>query len=132
MTGVSSPDYHSMKIEFGLYVQVFEENNPTNTNKSRTTGAIALNPTGNAQGDHFFMSLSTWKRLSRTQWTVLLMPNTVIMAVENQAEIKKQPLIVGGCQLFEWRPNNPVQMDAAGEIITVDVDDENGDNNNDD
>ena len=101
MTGVSSPDYHSMKVEFGSYVQVFEENNPTNTNKSRTTGAIALNPTGNAQGDHFFMSLSTWKRLSRAQWTVLPMPDTVIMAVENQAEVEKQPLIVGGCPPFE-------------------------------
>ena len=121
MTGKPNPDYHSMKVEFGSYAQVFEENSPTNTNKSRTTGAIALNPTGNAQGDYYFMSLSTWKRLSRAQWTVLPMPDAVITAVESRAEEEKQPLIVGGCPLFEWRPNNPVQMDAAGEIITIET-----------
>jgi hypothetical protein len=58
MTGNPNPDYHAMKIEFGLYIQVFEENSLTNNNKLQTTGAIAL-PTGNAQGDYYFMSLST-------------------------------------------------------------------------
>jgi hypothetical protein len=82
MTGKPNPDYHSMKVEFGSYVHVFEENSPTNSNKSRTTGAIALNPTGNAQGDYHFMSLSTWKRLARTQWTALPMPDAVIAAVK--------------------------------------------------
>ena len=122
MTGKPSPDYHNMKVEFGTYVHVFEDNSPTNNNKSRTTGAIALNPTGNVQGDYHFMSLTTWKRLSRTQWTALPMPDAVIAAVEKRAEEEKQPLIIGGCPLFEWRPDNPVQMNAAGEIIDVDDD----------
>jgi hypothetical protein len=43
MTGKLNPDYHSMKVKFGTYVQVFEENTPTNNNKSQTTGEIALN-----------------------------------------------------------------------------------------
>jgi hypothetical protein len=55
------------------------------------------------------------------------MPDAVIAAVEQRAEEEKQPLIIGGCPLFEWRPNNPVQMNAAGEII--DVDDDTADNN---
>lgn len=59
MTGRPSPDYQHMKIDFGEYVQVFEDNDPTNTAKARSTGAIALNPTGSATGDYHFMSLTT-------------------------------------------------------------------------
>jgi hypothetical protein len=55
MTGKPTPDYNDMKIEFGAYAQVFEENNPTKTPITRTTGAIALTPAGNAQGGQFFM-----------------------------------------------------------------------------
>jgi hypothetical protein len=57
MTGRPSPDYNDLRIEFGAYAQVFESNGPTNTVKNRTTGAIALTPTGNAQGGYYFMSL---------------------------------------------------------------------------
>ena len=57
MTGKPSPNYNDMKIEFGEYAQVWEEDCPTNTVKARTTGAIALTPTGNAQGGHYFLSL---------------------------------------------------------------------------
>jgi hypothetical protein len=53
MTGRPSPNYHDFKIEFGSYTHVFEDNDPTNTNKTRSTGAIALNATGNAQGGYF-------------------------------------------------------------------------------
>jgi len=59
MTGKPSPDYNDVKIEFGSYAQVFESNDPTNTVKARTTGAIALTPTGNAQGGYNFLSLTT-------------------------------------------------------------------------
>ena len=55
MTGRPSLDYNKMSIEFGAYAQVFEDNNPTNTNKARTTGAIALNLTGNEQGGYFYV-----------------------------------------------------------------------------
>jgi len=69
MTGRANSDCNDLKLEFGLYVQVFEDNTPSNITTSRNTGAIVLNPTGNAQGDFFFMSLVTGKRLSRHQWT---------------------------------------------------------------
>jgi hypothetical protein len=45
-------------------------------------GAIALRPTGNAQGDYYFMSLSTGARISRHQWTILPIPDTAIARVE--------------------------------------------------
>ena len=37
MTGKPSLDYNKMLIEFRAYAQVFEDNNPTNTTKARTT-----------------------------------------------------------------------------------------------
>ena len=103
MTGVSAPDYNQLQLEFGSYAMVFEDNDPTNTTKSRTTGAIVLTPTGNRQGDYYFMSLITGRRLARHQWTELPMPNGVIHAVEARAFDEKQPLIAGGCPIFEWR-----------------------------
>ena len=59
VTGTALPDFNKLRLEFGSYVQVFEDNNPTNTPRARSLGAIALNPTGNAQGDYYFMSLAT-------------------------------------------------------------------------
>jgi hypothetical protein len=46
--------------------------------KTRTTGAIATKPTGNAQGGHWFYSLTTGRMLDRRQWTPLPMPSDVI------------------------------------------------------
>ena len=53
VTGATVPDYTRMRIEFGTYVQLFEDKTPSNTLKSRSVGAIALSPTGNAHGDYF-------------------------------------------------------------------------------
>jgi len=61
LTGTPIVNYLHLKIEFGSYVLVFEDNNSSNTTKSCSTGAIALNPTGNSEGDYFFMSLTTGK-----------------------------------------------------------------------
>jgi len=105
MTGKPNLDYNSLKIEFRSYALVFEDNDPTNTTKSRSTGAIALNPTGNTKGDYHFMSLTTGKHLSCHQWTAVPMPDSVVAAVEAHAEAKKQPLIEGRCPKFEWHPN---------------------------
>ena len=42
VTGAASPDYNCMRLELGAYVQVFEDNTPTNTPRARSLGAIAL------------------------------------------------------------------------------------------
>lgn len=54
----------------------------SNGMEARTTGAIALRPTGNSQGTHYFFSLSTARRVARNHWTELPMPQDVIMRVE--------------------------------------------------
>jgi len=52
---------------------------------ARTVGAIALRPTGNHQGGHFFFSLSTGRVLNRSHWTVLPMPTDVIDRVHKMS-----------------------------------------------
>lgn len=53
---------------------------------ARTIGAIALRPTGNAQGGHYFYSLVTGRRVIRNQWTELPMPGDVIIRIQRMAE----------------------------------------------
>jgi hypothetical protein len=50
-------------LEFGAYVQVHEEHD--NSMATRTTGEIALRPTGNTQGGHYYMSLTTGHQLNQ-------------------------------------------------------------------
>jgi hypothetical protein len=45
---------------------------------ARTTGAIATEPTGNAQGGHWFYSLATGRMLDRRQWTTSPMSSDAI------------------------------------------------------
>jgi hypothetical protein len=71
------------KLEFGTYAQVHEDHD--NSMATRTTGAIALRPTGNAQGGYYFMSLTTGRRLNRNHWTELPMPQDVINRVRTLA-----------------------------------------------
>ena len=70
------------RIPFGGYAQVHTPNGPTNNALvSRTVGAIALGPTGNAQGTYKFMSLLTGKLIKGRSFTVLPMPAEIIMQV---------------------------------------------------
>jgi hypothetical protein len=97
------------RVEFGTYVQTHEKHN--NSMEPRTSGAIALRPSGNEQGGHYFLSLHTGKRILRNHWTVLPMPNDVVDAVHRLAAASKQ---AGGITF----------TDKDGNIITDDDDDE--------
>ena len=70
-------------LEFGTYVQTHEEHD--NSMTTRTVGAIALWPTGNAQGGHYFYSLSTGCVLNQNRWTIIPMPADVIDQVHVMA-----------------------------------------------
>ena len=108
VTGVATPDYAHMRLELGAYVQVFEDNAPSNTPRARSLGAIALMPTGNAQGDYYFMSLSTGARISRHAWTEVPLTDTAIARVEALAFADGQPLIQDRGLVVEWRPDHPI------------------------
>ena len=111
VTGKSTPDYNNMRIEFGAYAQVFEDNDPTNTNKSRSVGAIALTATGNDSGDYYFMSLATGAWISRHRWTELPTTDNAIARVEALAANKGQPLIQEQGLVIEWAPGQPIDDD---------------------
>lgn len=64
------------KYQFGEYVQTHEQHD--NSMAPRTIGALALRPTGNAQGNYYFMSLSTGHVINRVHATSLPMPDDVI------------------------------------------------------
>ena len=85
--GAQNLDYNELvKLQFGDYVQVHQERQITNSNESRSVGAIALYPSGNAQHTWYFMSLNTGKRLHRRNWTPLPMGEEIITRVHALAE----------------------------------------------
>jgi Reverse transcriptase (RNA-dependent DNA polymerase)/Zinc knuckle len=86
------------KVQFGDYVQTHEPHD--NSMVPRTTGAIALRPTGNDQGGHFFYSLTSGKRINRSHWTRLPMPEDVIKHVHRLA---RRDRMVRGRLSFESR-----------------------------
>jgi hypothetical protein len=75
MTGQKLDYARHCKFEFGEYVQTHEQHD--NSMTPRTIGALALHPTGNAQGTWYFLSLSTGRRLKRNHATKLPMPHEV-------------------------------------------------------
>ena len=92
--GKPTPKYEDIiKLNFGDYVHAHVPSTKTNDNEPRTTGAIALYPSGNAQGSWYFMSLDTGKRIHRFQWTVLPLTKAVKDRVEYIAEQQGQPLV---------------------------------------
>ena len=81
VTGLTIDYAKHCHLQFGKYSQVHEDHN--NTMQERTTGAIALQPTGNAQGAYFFMSLTTGQILNRQSFTPLPLPQDVINSVHH-------------------------------------------------
>ena len=85
----STIDYNKhCTLQVGSYVQVHNPHN--NSLMPGTTGAIALQPSSNAQGRYCFMSLMSSKRLIRYTWTVLPMPSKVIATVHQLAAVCKK------------------------------------------
>jgi hypothetical protein len=106
VTGVASLNFLCMRLKFGTYVHVFEDNTHSNILRARSLGAVALTPTGNAHGDYHFLSLTTGNSLSRHSWTFLPMTDTAIVHVEALALNDNQPLLQHSGLVVEWRPNH--------------------------
>lgn len=106
--GTPLPDYNALRIEFGAYAQVFEDNTPSNTPRARTLGAIALTPTGSNHGDFHFLSLASGNVISRHRWIAVPMTDTAIARIEALAFLENQPLIQPRGLVVEWRPDHPI------------------------
>jgi len=107
-------------LEYGTYAQVHEEHD--NSMSTRTTGAIALRPTGNKQGGHYFLSLPTGRKLNRNKWTELPMPAEVIARVNTLARRSQADRGLA----FAWSDGTPPIDDATDES---DPDYDENDNN---
>ena len=97
------------RFQFGQYVQTHEEHN--NSMSPRTVGALALRPTGNAQGSFYFMSLSTGWVLNRLRGTPLPMPDDVIERIHRMARQQK----ADPCLLFGDRNMNPIDEEVSND-----------------
>jgi hypothetical protein len=116
MTGQYSDYTLHGQLEFGEYVQIHESHD--NSMSTRTTGAIALRPTGNTQGGYYFMSLSSGHRVSRYAWTALPMPGEVIERVQHLA--RRNP--AGRDIAFGWRDGTPIVDEPTEEDDLHDAD----------
>ena len=129
------------RFQFGRYVQTHEEHN--NSMSPRTVGALALRPTGNAQGSFYFMSLSTGRVLNQLRGTALPMPDDVIDWVHRMARQQKaDPDLLFGDRhmtpVYDEMSNDEKDEDYLPESqtdeesrIDDDEDGSNGDNLND-
>lgn len=84
VTGVTISAGRHFVIPFGAYVQTHEPHDKSM--ESKTTGAIALRPIGNAQGGHYFFNSQIGRRISRNHWTEIPMPIEVIEWVNLMTE----------------------------------------------
>lgn len=126
LAGNPFPVYDTLLLKFRTYVQIYEDNDPTNTTRTRTTRAIiSLNPTEIVQGGYMFMSLVTKFPIERKQCDVPIMPTHAIQAVEAMVKRQDQPLMRDGRLNFEWRPDvtfgDGYEVD---EYTELDLDDE--------
>lgn len=111
MTGRPAPDFNEMKLEIGSYVQVFEDETPTNTQRARTLGAITMEPLTNAADGVTFMSLATGQKITRKSWDEIPMTDLAIARVEALAVRDGNPPIQESGMLVEWRPDHPIDDD---------------------
>jgi hypothetical protein len=128
MTGKMLDYMKHCRLMFGAYAQVHEEHN--NSMEARTTGAIALQPTGNDQGGYYFMSLTTGRQLNRNHWTELPMPQDVVEQVHKLARQSFASKDI----VFQFRDGAAVDDDDESAADPdyypedSDNDDDNGDN----
>ena len=80
-TGESLDYKKNLTLHPGQYYQVHENEEPRNSNKSRTQGAICLGPCVNLQGGFKFMSLQTGQKITGYNWDEMPIPQTVINRV---------------------------------------------------
>ncbi|KAL7470808.1 hypothetical protein ACHAXS_011072 [Conticribra weissflogii] len=79
------------RTPFGSYCEVHDEPAPLNSMRPRTHPAIALGPTGNAQGTYKFFCLEKGTVLKRNHWTEYPMPDSIIRRVNRWGARAMQP-----------------------------------------
>ena len=82
--------YHC-RAPFGAYCETHEDNEPTNSMRSRALPTICLGPTGNFQGTYHFLNLLTGLVVKRRAFVELPAPQSVIDRVAKLATTSGVP-----------------------------------------
>ena len=94
ITGKSLDYKKHFKIPFGDYAQVHEFEQPRNSMKERTLGAICLGPLDNPNGGYKFFNLKTGKLIRRYAWDRIPIIQEVIDKVIAYGQAENMP---SGC-----------------------------------
>ena len=94
------------QLRAGLYCEVHDEPDPTNTEEERTTSGIALGPAHPYTGSWEFMSLQTGRKVTRRAWTQLPITDDVIDRVHELANVPEDA--EPDAFLHEWQPRFPI------------------------
>ena len=122
ITGRPPPDYDTItKLSFGEYVEVKENNNFKNSMEQRTVGALAMYPSGNAQGTWYFWSLESGKTIHRKQWERMPITNEVIQRVNQLGWNNRQRQIGGN---FKYSKGLEEQPDSSSTEAESENDDD--------
>jgi hypothetical protein len=92
MSGETLDFKKHLSLQIGQYCQVYEEDNPQNSQVARTKGAISLGPSGNLQGGFKFMALNSGNKILQRSWEVIPMSDVVINRVNELG--KDQPSLM--------------------------------------
>ena len=101
--GSPKPDFKYKHLAFGTYCLVYVTTN--NNMKARSVTAISLSPS-NQWGGHYFMSLTSGKKIHGFKWVELPISNEVVDRVHELANKEEQPELVNGDIIFEWGLQN--------------------------
>ena len=86
--------FKDLRVGFGDYCEVFNED-ADNSMRERTVPAIALYPSGNAQGSWKFLSLDTMRVVTRDQYTELPTPPEIINIMNAEHDREVAPRVAG-------------------------------------
>ena len=70
-------------LSFGQYVQVYCNNNVSNSLVPRSTGALALGPKDNSSNGWLFLNLNTGKTFTSSKWEICAMDDLVVDHINN-------------------------------------------------
>jgi hypothetical protein len=131
ITGLKIDGKKHIRAEFGEYVHVHEEHD--NDMATRTSGALATQPTGNAQGGFYFYSLNTGRMIDRNNWTALPMPTEVIARVTTLAKTRPVGMNFATMRNMVFVDDDPNESDSDDDSDYEDSssDDEDDDENDD-
>ena len=122
--GRSKPNMNIARVPFGSYAICYTKT--TNTMKSRAIRGIALMES-NETGGHYFMNLTSGKKVNCFKWEELPIDDEVISRVNKLAKDENQPEMEIGYPDFEWEHGHEIQDTFDYSRVTHDNYDNSGD-----